>query len=65
MTLEALDDEGSAPPLQYGAGDIKTAMTWAQEFSGEAINVASMKTPAVNPDPAPRLLARTVKTEQR
>jgi uncharacterized protein YcbK (DUF882 family) len=63
-TLEVLDDEGSAPPLSYGAGDLKTAMTWAQEFSGEAINIGAMQAPAREAAP-PQLFARAVKTEQR
>lgn len=64
--LQLLDDEDAVLPMRFGAGQIETAMAWAQAFSGEAVNFEAL---AGTPEPAAgsgsRLLARSVKTEPR
>jgi hypothetical protein len=40
--LEMLDQEGSAPPLRLRPGAQTAQILWAQEFRGEAIDLATL-----------------------
>src|SRR5690606_17411306 len=40
--IAMLDDEGVALPIRVSAGELETAMAWAQAFSGEAVNFEAM-----------------------
>jgi len=68
MTFEALDDEGTAMPMRFGTGEVETALAWAQEFRGEAVDLDALAaaTPAPLPNQAgPQLVSRAVKTQPR
>ena len=68
--LGMLDDEGTALPLRFGNGHLKTAMAWAETFRGDAVDLAGLAGhagQAAQPGgpQEPRLLARAVKTLPR
>lgn len=64
--LALLDDEGAALPLRFGAGQFETAMAWAQEFSGEAVNFGAFApVPEAPAAQGSQILARAVRTEPR
>lgn len=65
MTLEMLDDEGTVLPMRFGAGQLQTAMAWAQEFSGSAVHLESMAAAPEAQPSAPQLVSRAVKTLPR
>jgi hypothetical protein len=65
MTLEMLDDEGTVLPMRFGAGQLQTAMAWAQEFSGSAVHLESMAAAPEAQPAAPQLVSRAVKTLPR
>ncbi len=66
MTLEMLDDEGTVLPLRFGAGQLQTAMAWAQEFHGSAVHLDSMLAAAPPAQPSEtQLVSRAVKTQER
>lgn len=63
QALDMLDDEDMAPPMQFGAGQPKVALAWAQQFSGDAVHLAAMEAAPV--PKKPQLTARSVMTEAR
>jgi uncharacterized protein YcbK (DUF882 family) len=63
-TLDLLDEEGTVLPMRFGTGHAET-MTWAQAFSGDAVNVAAISTPEPAAPAGPRLVERSVKTLPR
>jgi uncharacterized protein YcbK (DUF882 family) len=67
MILELLDDEGTVLPMEFGTGQVQTAMAWAQEFSGSAVHLDALAA-ARQPQPAaapPQLVSRAVTTLPR
>jgi hypothetical protein len=64
-TLALLEDEGSALPMRLRPGRQAAGLVWAQEFRGEAVNLADLEaSPA--PEAARTLLAeKRVRTSQR
>jgi len=42
MIFELLDDEGTVLPMEFGTGQLQTAMAWAQESSGSAVHLDAM-----------------------
>lgn len=65
QALDMLDDEGTVLPMRFGAGQIQTAMAWAQEFSGSAVHLEGMAA-GIQADPShPQLVSRAVKTLPR
>ncbi len=65
QALDMLDDEGTVLPMRFGAGQIQTAMAWAQEFSGSAVHLEGMAA-GIPADPShPQLVSRAVKTLPR
>ena len=69
QALELIDDEGTVLPMKFGAGQFETAMAWAQEFSGDAVHLASMApapaAAATPPAAHAQLTPRAVKTLPR
>jgi hypothetical protein len=63
-TLELLDEEGTVLPMRFGTGRGET-MAWAQEFRGNAVNVADIGAPEPSAPAGPRLVERSVKTLPR
>lgn len=64
--LDLLDDEGTALPMRFGAGQLETAMAWAQAFKGDAVYLEAMTAEAPQPDAVhPQLVSRAVKTLRR
>jgi uncharacterized protein YcbK (DUF882 family) len=64
-TLAVLDDEGTIQPMRLTPGWQAAKLAWAQEFRGDAVNVAAL--PNSRPAAAPnRILAeKLVRTSQR
>jgi uncharacterized protein YcbK (DUF882 family) len=71
QAIDMLDDEGTVLPLRFGAGQLQTAMAWAQAFSGSAVHLQDMQDAGVRSAEAPadasrpQLLSRAVTTLPR
>jgi uncharacterized protein YcbK (DUF882 family) len=65
QTLDLMDDEGPVLPMRFGAGQVETAMAWAQEFSGEAVDLDALAAAAAPDASRPQLVSRAVKTLPR
>jgi uncharacterized protein YcbK (DUF882 family) len=61
--LEMMDQEHAAPPLRLRPGLQAARLLWAQEFTGEAVNVSSLADPAGAPAAASQLPNRKVATQ--
>jgi len=52
--------------MRFGTGQVQTAMAWAQEFSGEAVDLNALAAAAPESDASrPQLVSRAVKTLPR
>jgi uncharacterized protein YcbK (DUF882 family) len=66
QVFDVMDEEGPALPMRFGTGQVQTAMAWAQEFSGEAVDLDALAAAAPVPDASrPQLVSRAVKTLPR
>jgi len=65
QVLDMIDDEGTVLPMRFGAGQLQTAMAWAQEFSGSAVHLEAMTAEAPADTSRPQLVSRAVKTLPR
>jgi len=66
QALDMLDDEGAVLPMHFGAGQLQTAMAWAQEFSGDAVHLEAMAAaPQQAVEQRPQLVSRSITTLPR